>query len=43
MLKQYKMTFVTATSSKESAQDLLHTNTYNWLGPNPQLKIGDLL
>jgi len=37
MLKQYKITFVTAISSKESAQDLLPSNTYNQLGANPQL------
>lgn len=37
MLKQYKITFVTATSSKESAQDFLPSNAYNQLGANPQL------
>jgi len=37
MLKQYKITIVTATSSKKSAQDFLPSNAYNRLGANPQL------
>lgn len=37
MLKQYKITFVTATSSKKSTRDFLTSNAYNRLGANPQL------
>jgi hypothetical protein len=37
MLKQYKITSVTASSSYESAQNFLPSNTYNQLGANPQI------